>query len=478
MPQIEVPLVGGLFEARSPAVNAQKTVNLYPEVTQSGAKKRIVLYSTPGLTPITTAGVGPIRSNMAKFDDKLYFVSKDELYSLDSAGTATSIGTINTENGRCILAAGRDFLMLVDGTDGWTWDGTTFAQITDTDFEQDSSGATAIPTHVVYLDGFFIVNKAGTDEFAISSLEDPTAWSALDFGTASRRPDDVLALQSYDGDLYLIGGRTVEIFDNTGNVDFPFERYPNGLIDIGIDAPFSLARGRAGLYWLSRTEEGGLQVVHAAALSIRPVSNPSLDQQFESLSKTDDAIGWVYHQAGHTFYWLTFPAADRTFVLDVGNGLWHERQTGASGRHIANGHGFLAGAHYVGHFETGAIHRLDLDVYTDAGDEIFRIRRAPSLHKDRLRMFLHSIEVEFEAGVGITTGQGSDPQAMLSLSKDGGHTWTDEIWVPIGKRGEYKNRAIWRKLGDARQWVTEIKVTDPVPVTIIAAYANVEVAGD
>lgn len=588
MQQLQVPFAGGEFEARASNVNAQRTINLYPEVTQAGAKQKIVLYGTPGLNRQTAAGVGPIRSNGSEFKGKLYFVSKDELYSVDSTNTATAVGTLQTETGRCTLAAGRGALLVVDGASGYVWDGATFLdlatfarqgtnQITNPTFSADSdwtkgtgwtiSGGTAScdgtqtatsdlsqtinpagdyivyfelsgvsaggvtasvggglgtqrtangayieritassgtdfalqadadfvgsvdnvtvyeagvfpqgATHVTYLDGFFIANAADSDQWFISQNENPTIWGALDFATAANQPDDILAHDAYDGDLYMVGERTVEIYDNTGNADFPFERYPNGILDYGIEAPYSMARGRSGLFWLGRTEEGGIQVLQAAGLTVKPVSNPSLEYQIEQLSKTDDAIGWVYAQGGHTFYWLTFPAEGLSLVLDVGNGLWHERQYGAAGRHRANGHGFLSGKHYVGDYESGMVYTLDLDQYTDDGEAIHRIRRAPVVHKDRKRLFVHSIEVEFEAGVGLTTGQGSDPQAMLRISKDGGHTWTDELWRDIGQRGEYNARAVWRKMGNMRSFIVEMRVSDPIPVTMLAAYAQVDVA--
>lgn len=471
MPQrLQIPFTGGEFESRAPNVNAQRTVNLYPEITQAGGKNKVVLFSTPGLNKQTTAGVGPIRSNMVKFGDELYLVTKDEWYAIDASNSTTDVGTLNTESGRCVQAAGRDYIMVVDGTNGYTYDGTTFAQIGDADFPDGA-------THVTYLDGYFIVNKPDSDQWFISANEDPTDWAALDFASASSRPDDVLAHQAYDGDLYMIGEQTTEIYDNTGNADFPFERYPNGILEYGIEAPYSLTTSRAGLFWLGRTDEGGIQVLQATGLSVKVVSNPSLDFQIESLLKTDDAIGWVYHQSGHTFYWLTFPVAGRSFVLDIGNGLWHERQYGASGRHRANGHGYLNGVHYVGDYESGNIYKLDLEKYTDNGEWIHRIRRAPVVHKDRRRILIHSIEVEFEAGVGVTTGQGSDPQAMLRLSFDGAHTFTNDVWRPIGKKGEYNARAVWRKLGRGRDFITEMTVTDPMPVTMLAAYADVSVVG-
>ncbi len=58
---------------------------------------------------------------------------------------------------------------------------------------------------------------------------------------------------------------------------------------------------------------------------------------------------------------------------------------------------------------------------------------------------------------------------MMQFSDDGGHTWSNELWTGMGKEGEYKNRAIWRKLGQARTRVYRIMISDPVKRIIIGA---------
>jgi hypothetical protein len=58
---------------------------------------------------------------------------------------------------------------------------------------------------------------------------------------------------------------------------------------------------------------------------------------------------------------------------------------------------------------------------------------------------------------------------MLRWSNDGGSTWSNEHWVSIGKIGKYKNRAIWRRLGFARDRVFEVSVSDPIRTVIVSA---------
>jgi hypothetical protein len=67
-----------------------------------------------------------------------------------------------------------------------------------------------------------------------------------------------------------------------------------------------------------------------------------------------------------------------------------------------------------------------------------------------------------EVGVGIVSGAGSDPKVMLQWSDDGGYTWSNELWVSMGKLGERKVRAMWRRLGKSRDRVFRVTITDPV----------------
>jgi len=64
---------------------------------------------------------------------------------------------------------------------------------------------------------------------------------------------------------------------------------------------------------------------------------------------------------------------------------------------------------------------------------------------------------------------GYDPQAMLRWSNDGGSTWSNEHWTSIGRIGRYTNRAIWRRLGFARDRIFEVAISAPVKAVIVSA---------
>jgi hypothetical protein len=66
------------------------------------------------------------------------------------------------------------------------------------------------------------------------------------------------------------------------------------------------------------------------------------------------------------------------------------------------------------------------------------------------------------------------PSIMLQYSDDGGHTWSNELWVSAGDEGAYKWRAIWRRLGKSRDRVWRVVVTDAVPWRFLDAYVQIE----
>jgi hypothetical protein len=129
----------------------------------------------------------------------------------------------------------------------------------------------------------------------------------------------------------------------------------------------------------------------------------------------------------------------------------------------------------VGDFENGNIYAFDLDVYADNGSiqKWLRSWRAlPTGQNNLKRTAHHSLQLDCESGVGLNLGQGSDPQVMLRWSDDGGHTYSNEHWSPVGKIGVYQHRVFWRRLGmtlKLRDRVYEVSGTDPVKTVIMGA---------
>ena len=463
---MRIPFIGPSYEARSVTQSTQKTVNWYPEMAPKDSKSSMSLLPMPGCKYINKLGVGPIRGTI-EYGGYIYVVSGRDVYKMNEVETTTFVGSITSFSGSVSMATSGSQGRLVDtsGT-GYVVTGTEVTTITETDF----AGA----KDVVFIDGYFIVNKPGTGEFYISGLFDALTWTALGFGTTEIDPDNLLAMFVHNENLYLFGDYTTQVFYNAGSAFFPFENRKGAFMEWGVEARDSLAKVDNAIMWLAKTRQGTAQVVRTTGFQPQIVSTRALENTISEYAKLDDAFAYTMQWKGHTFYVLTFPVADATHVYDAETNEWFEWKTYGMGRHLSNAHFFIANKHYVGDFRNGNFYELDDATALDNGQPIERIRRSQHASAENKNIFWKKLEIDFEPGRGTTSGQGVDPKAMLKWSDDGGFTWSSEVWRSIGKIGEYKNRAIWYGMGRSRDRVYELTITDPVKAVIIGAYAEIE----
>jgi Neuraminidase (sialidase) len=133
-------------------------------------------------------------------------------------------------------------------------------------------------------------------------------------------------------------------------------------------------------------------------------------------------------------------------------------------------HVFFAGMNLVGDWENGNVYAYDLDTYSDNGNVLPAIITSGTVESGLDMQSSGTFQLDMDTGVGLTTGQGSNPQAMLRYSKDGGKTWSNALWRTFGAIGEYGRRVYWNRVGGGRRMVVEITITDAVKRHITGAY--------
>jgi len=457
---VKIPLIGGAYKGRSLNLDAQVCRNYYIGIDPKDSFP-ISLIGTPGSTLKWTLGSGPIRGSYAN-DSAVFHVSGSGLYA-----NQTLVGTLSSSTSRVAMAFNGSTLMIVDGANGYTFDGVTFALITDPDFP-------ANPTSLTFQDGFFIVNDAGTNQYYISSTG--TAWDPTDFASAEGDADKLVAVISDRQILWLLGSKTGEVHYNNGDLDFPFTRLDGGLFHYGCASPWTVAKIKSGLMWLACNDRGSGQVIAMSGGYVPEIiSTPQLDYQFATYGDLSTAFAYTYQEEGHEFYVITFPSGNKTWVFDGTSAEWHERASTIGtfpSRQRYNTHVYFNREHLVGDMQNGKVYVLDLDVGTEYdGTTMIRDRVARHLNDAQERLFFREIQIACEHGVGASTGISSqtDPQIGLRWSKDGGHTWSNWLFRSIGKIGEYLTRSVWRNLGVGRDWVFWIRTYTDRPIVITDA---------
>lgn len=465
------PILGSAYVARSVNAADNRMINLFPEIIPEGGKEPAFLNRAPGLKLKVSVGLGPIRG-MWEFNDNLYVVSRDKLYKVDSSYAVTTLGTVSGTSGPVSMSDNGTQLFVACNGPSYIYNSQTnaFAQITDSDFPGAGT--------VSYLDGYFVFNEPNSQKIWVTALLDGTSVDPLDFASAEGSPDGVVGIIVDHRELWVFGTNSVEVWYNSGNADFPLSRIQGAFNEIGCAAPYSIAKMDNGLFWLGKDARGQGIVYRANGYTGTRISTHAVEWQIQQYENMSDAIAYTYQQDGHSFYVLIFPQANRTWVYDVATQAWHERAGFANGeftRHRSNCQAFFQGEVLVGDYQNANVYSFDLDDYSDNGSiqKWLRSWRAlPTGQNNLKRTAQHSLQLDCETGVGLNLGQGSDPEVMLRWSDDGGHTWSNEHWVSIGKIGEYYRRAIWRRLGmtlKLRDRVYELSGTDPVKIAIVGA---------
>lgn len=469
--------IGAEYIAASPTQDNQALVNWFPETDPTkGQDDRgvIALNPCPGtVTAVTLSAAAEVRGlHPLPGGATLLAVSGSTFYSLDTNYTPTIIGTLASSKGQVSITDNGVSAYITDGATrySYTWGTGVFQVQTDGAF----TGADVCDE----IDNFIIYNRPGTNQWGSTDVGSITS-SALNFSSKIGYSDNIKAVIADRRQALLLGEVYSERWIGTGAFPFNFQILPGTSIQHGLQAVHSVARLGEGVAFLAQDTRGNTTVVvwGAAIPSPQRISTFAVEYAIQNYAVSNDAIAYTYTQAGHEFYMLTFPTQDVTWCYDLATNLWHKRAWRDPGtaiwhRHRSNCAASFNGDVVVGDYANGKLYTFSLTDYTDAGDPLPCLRRCRHLTTNLNRQFFSDLQIQFQPGVGLVSGQGSDPECILRWSNDGGFTWSNDHRLKIGKTGKYKHRAMKRRLGSARDRVFEIEVTDPVFRAVISANLN------
>ena len=376
-----------------------------------------------------------------------------------------SITTYNPTDiaGRASIANNGNEIIFITGVHGYVYNLTTHA-LTDITASLPTGGADT----VTFLDSYFIVNRSATGQFYISGQYDGLTWNALNFATAESNPDNLQAVIADKGYLALLGTSSIELWVNTGAQAFPFERVNGAPSPSGLMARWSLSRCGDFLTGLFKNKHGALFIGQLQGYEIVQISTPDIDYLINKYQSPSDAVGFGYTLNGRIYYQITFQAEGKSWLYDVMSGAWSQLKSWGITRHVGDMCIAFGTKPIVSHYANGSLYYYSQDYYQDGGDPIEReITSGHMFTQGRNKVRVSRLRVDMEGGVGDLSVTAGNPTVMLTISRDGGHTWGSELWTSIGELGHFHRRAEWRRLGWARDFVFKIRMTDPVKFVLI-----------
>ncbi len=409
------------------------------------------IMAIPGLRVFAQVGSGPLRGAHV-MGGLVYIVSGNSLWSMTRTGSVSLIGSL-PGSGPVRMADNGDELAICSSGTGYVLSGGVI-----------STPVGMFVSDVAYIDSYIVWTIADSDQVIPSGINDALSYDILDVFTAEGSPDGLKGLINDHRELQLFGDSTIEIFYNAGGQDQIFERQGNAFIERGCFDRDSIVKiDNSVQFW------GDDRIVYRLdGYSPIRISTHAIEHRLADCSY---ARGFTYTQEGHKFYCLSTDVG--TFVYDLATGAWHERKSRGMERYRVESAVAAWGRTFLLDGFNGNVYAPDLDVFTENGEMISVEIGLPTMEASREEVAMYAFEAFCESGVGLNDGQGSDPQIMLKYSDDGGRTWSNELWRSLGRIGEYRARAIWRRLGRFRTRQIRLTMTDPVRKFVMGFYADI-----
>jgi hypothetical protein len=456
-----IPIVGGAYKDDTRPWSSQDTVNWVPvQAERTGTRTREMLRCAPGLQLFSDgAQSAPVRK-LHNIEGTLYGVVGDTLYTWGTDGTATSLGTIPGV-GRVSMAhnqiARGNQLAIAANNAGYVYDTTTgtLSQITDSGF----AGALFFDFLDQYIVGIDPSRSFGFN----SALADATSYNALDRVQAEAQPDKLTGQAVTHDELWLFGERTIQPCNKreltTDNSFAPFETVPNLVLEVGCASGHTICNMDNSLFWLGND---GI-VYRANGYSPQRISTHPVEQAI-SRCNLGAAFAFTFEDRGHKIYYLSF-ADGMTWGFDAASGEWHRRKSYGLDRWRLNDLVKWNGQWIGGDYINGKLYSLDWNTQDENGAILERRRVLPVIADSDNAIIVNGFQVIAD------TGEQADVATHMDVrySKDGGRNWSDWRLLSMGSTGDFLQHLEARRCGRGREWIFDVRVTDPVRSDLMGA---------
>ncbi len=434
-------LIGGAYRSQSVLADCQTCVNLYPETVESGqGKSAAVLYQTPGLLALYNLGNAGCRGIITA-QGRTFVVSGPTLYELlapnskggDGGSNKINRGIVTSDGNPVSMASGPTQVLVASAGNLYCFQLVAGTTTTGTGGLLAANSLTQLPNYnpstgygllspvvsqVSYADGFFFVMFANSNQIQASNPLDGSTFSGVSETAVSVFSDNISAIFADHRLLWVFGPNNTQPYFDSGNFPFPYDIVQGAFIEQGIAAPLSVAKLDNSVFWLGQDSRGSGIVWRANGYQPVRISTHAIEYELSTYPTISDAVCYAYQDQGHTFYVMNFPTAQKTWVYDCATQLWHQRgywneQAGKFGQSRAGFHTFNFGIHLVADPLTGMVYQQSISIYSDNGNPIRRVRRAPHISNEQGWIFHQKLQLDVETG--IQTLQGFATPTMLPI---------------------------------------------------------------
>ena len=502
--EVPLKLVGGTHFGRYPKISLEQTWNFIVSddwlVPYAGYKNSLTLSPTVPGRGIFSSYVGNLM--IAIIGTFVYKITNAPNNTLQSQ----LVGNLYTNSGDVYIAENNNQEICI--TDNvyvyvYNWGTNLFSTSNPASSPNTFSFPFQNPGYISFQNGRLIIASGGTTNWVLSGANNAMSWQVTGpfVGALQSKPDFVQAAVPVPGagnNLLVFGRNVTELWQDVGNPNFPYQKNTSKNIDYGCINPATISHLHNHVVWIGVNEQSGPVVMYSQGTDIEQISTDGIDYQLGNLSNPFNCTGFLYQQDGHLLYQFTFPDDNISYAYDFETKLFFNVSDENLNYHIAREIVYFNNTYYFVSLNGGNIYEFDTlfsaAQYSEDNIQIIpRIRITQPARLPNQRYYIvRSLAFTMEQGQlnQITTvnqmqgesvlGAEADPptviiccengdeigldgqnevitstsyfpsEAMyLSISRDGGENFGNQLELPMNPTGVRKSRVIFQRLGIA-----------------------------
>ena len=428
-----------------------KIFNAYVEETAQDAKNPWSIYCRPGYSSFATLSGGKFRGAL-KLGALAYVVNGTAVDKVDSTGAVTQIGSFPGTSPVFMARNRKATPQIALASEGHRAiiESDVVSEITDTDLPA--------PIAVDFIGGRFVFALPDGRIFW-SGIDNGLSYGALDFATAETNPDGLVGIIARTQEVVLFGTDSTEFWAHTGS-SAVFEQVPQSTAQLGC------------LSGAAVKSINGIPIFPASDGTVRMlsgydperISTHDVERSIASLANKAEMTAQAFSLLGHHFYCLNAPTF--TWVCDLLTRKWFQWHSYGLGRWRVEGSMDIDGKLIVGDYESPKLYQISLDDSTDAGSHlVWKMVSGPAGSYPN-PIIADELYLDLLAGKGLNTTDehAANPQVMCRTSDDDGYSWSDEMYQPVGKIGEFKREVSFLNMGASGEDGLRFEIAMSAPV--------------
>ena len=458
-----VPFTGQSFDDGAYGLPAARLINWYAEAAPDRPDRGFRLLPVPGVVPFHGDADGKAVTGLELQDATGHILAHtgDTLRVLDRSGALVASHALAAAAHVTRFAKSQLDVVASTGEQAFTLSDAGLAEVVLPDGASGGilDAAEAAQRHIYVEDG--------SARMWWSDVADAATVKADAFLTAEDDSDNLRAVRTFQGSVYLYGARSIQVLRPSGNEDAPFYPSPGGTIPKGVVGRAAVTAADFGQFFVGDDN----LVYRLSGYQAERISTSWIERRVGDVAGADRPaiLLTTYSWEGHTFIVLRLPGVG-TWARDAATRLWHRQQSYGAADATSHRAAFLDvdGTVFVG-MADGRVGTLTRDTLREMGGQTVCLAGSIVPIEDG-RPVIRNAVIEAQSGQSVL----EDPLRIEMRMSPDGRVWRRWIDQSVGKVGEYGHRAVVGPFGRFAPplMALEIRYSGDVPLAINGVKLN------